>query len=567
MIISLIFLVTITALVFLGIKKLVGRGADSAGSGHSVRRFFQYGLQFGLVAVVGIGFAGLLARLISPATLLAADQVSLARNFSFILVGLPVLIGVLSWTKRTVKSDPAEVNSFGWAAYIFLATVTSLATAMVALTDLLSWMIGVEELKSYALAQFLTWGAIWGVHFELNRRITPINRSKFLFLFNSLIGLITSIVGIAAIVSGIAKRYIGVSGKEILFGGADPIKTGLITFAVGLPIWLLYWVRYAMRSKRDELWLGYVLIAGVAGGLITTVISASSLLYNVIVWFIGDPASSDFVTHFRSAPVTIGAFVAGLLLFWYHNSFASQSRASARNEVQRIYEYLISGISLLASAIGLVMIFVAVFEAFSGSSILQTTSSINTLLAAITLIAVGTPIWLIYWTRIQRVVKRQPTIEPASSTRRIYLFLIFGVGGIVAVITLLTAVFVLLDSIFSGRSSTLLLREVRFPISILISTIAIAAYHWSIYSSERDAVSVERRGPKYVVLIGPMDLNLKKAVKDLTGGEVQFWESENFQELNWPQDQVLELIANSLAKKLVLTFSDAGVAEIPLVTK
>ena len=567
MIVSLVFLAIITALIFFGIKKLAAKGAGGAVSGHSVRRFFQYGLQFGLVVVVAIGIAGLLGRFISPATLLVADQVSLARNFSFILVGLPVLIGVLSWTKRTVKSDSTEVSSFGWAAYIFLATVTSLAVAMFALFDLLSWAVGVEEFRSYAVAQFLIWGLIWAAHFEINRRATPINRSKFLFLFNSLIGLITSVVGIAVIVSAIAKRFIGVSGKEILFGGADPIKTGLVTFAVGVPVWLLYWIKFAMRSNRDELWLGYVLIAGVAGGLITTVISASSLLHNVVVWFIGDPTSTDFVTHFRSAPATFGALVAGLLLFWYHNSFASQSRSSVRNEVQRIYEYLISGIALLASAAGMVMVFVAVFEAFSGSSIVRTTSSINTLLAAFTLIAVGTPIWLMYWTRIQRITRRQPTIEPASSTRRIYLFLIFGIGGIVAVITLLTAVFVLLDSLFSDRSLTLLLREVRFPISILIATIAISAYHWSIYSAERDATDVQRKGPKYVVLIGPLDLNLKKVVKDLTGGEVQFWESENPGELTWSQDQVLNLVANSSAKRLVLTLTNFGVTEITLIAK
>jgi hypothetical protein len=291
------------------------------------------------------------------------------------------------------------------------------------------------------------------------------------------------------------------------------------------------------------------------------------LLYNVLVWFVGNPVNADFVTHFRSVPVTIGAFVAGMLLFWYHNSFASQSRSSVRNEVQRIYEYLISGIALLASVAGMVMVFVAVFEAFSSSSIVRTTSSINTLLAAFTLIAVGTPIWLMYWSRIQRIAKRQPTIEAASSTRRIYLFLIFGIGGIIVVITLLTAVFVLLDSIFSERSLTLLLREVRFPISILIATIAISAYHWSIYSSERDATDVQRKGPKYVVLIGPSDLNLKKAVKDLTGGEVQFWESENPQELNWSQDQVLNLIANSSAKRLVLTLTNSGVTEISLIAK
>ena len=103
MIISLVFLAIISALIFFGIKKLAAKSAGGAASGHSVRRFFQYGLQFGLVVVVAIGFAGLLGRFISPATLLVADQVSLARNFSFILVGLVITLRYYNTQRKKVK--------------------------------------------------------------------------------------------------------------------------------------------------------------------------------------------------------------------------------------------------------------------------------------------------------------------------------------------------------------------------------------------------------------------------------------------------------------------------------
>lgn len=564
MIIGLVFLAAIAGGIFLIIRAIAGHSQASSSSGHSVRRFFQYALQFGLVVVVSIGLAGLLDRLFSPASLIRADQISLARNTSFVLVGLPVLLGIANWTRRTLKSDRTEVNSFGWSAYIFLATVTSLATAMVGLAALLAWAFGLEDFSSYSVMQTLVWSTVWALHFEINRRVTPPNRSKFLFLFNSLIGLITSLFGLSLIITGIVREVIGYSTKDVLVGAPSPLKTGAIMLLIGAPVWLLYWIRSAMNSTRDVLWLGYVLIAGVAGGLITAIVSASTLLYRVLVWFLGTPLSADALTHFRAAPTAIGAVAAGLLLLWYHNHFASAARTSTRNEVQRIYEYLISGIALIASTSGLVMVIVSLFDAFARNTILSSTFAINTLLAAITLLLVGTPIWYLYWHRIQIHAKRQPEVEASSGTRRVYLFLLFGAGGVLSVVTLLTGTFILFEAIFAGDPISDLLREIRYPVSILLGTIAITAYHWSIYSSDKEIVSIEQAGPKRIVLIGPADETLRKMLREQTGGNVQLMESVSDETAAWPQDQVLELVKKSDAEKLAITLASGKVTAIEL---
>jgi hypothetical protein len=563
MIISLVITGALIALVVFGIRKLATRGSQSGSTGHSIRRFFQYALQFGLVIVVATGLVGLFNRLIGPASLVSADQITLARNTSFVLVGLPVLLGVLNWTRKTIRSDSTELNSFGWAAYMFLSTVTTLAVAMAGLGELLGWAVGIERYSSYALAQFLVWSAIWFAHFEVNRRLTPENRSKFLFLFNSAIGLITAIFGLALMVSGIARQLIGLSGKDLLLASTDPIKAGMVSFLIGAPVWLLYWVKLSLNSNRDSLWRGYVLIAGVAGGLITSIVSASTLLYKVLVWFVGNPDSEIFLTHFRSAPTAIGAISAGLLLFWYHKALASQAD-QPRSEVQRIYEYLISGIALLASTGGVIMIFVAVFDALSPSDVLATTDATNTLLGAATLILVGVPVWVFYWRRIQKVSQLATAVEAASGTRRVYLFLLFGVGGVVAVITTLAGAFVLFEAIFAGNPTSELLREIRYPVSILLGTIAISGYHWSVYSAERDLVITSKRGPKLLILIGPADSKLQDLLKDLTGGAVQIWEVAAASESLWPHDEVLQLVTNSDANKLVLTLTAAGVNQFKI---
>jgi hypothetical protein len=556
------FLAVIGVSAFLIIRAVSGHSSAPSGSSHVVRRFFQYSLLFGLVSIVASGTVGLLNRIISPTSLVEANDVVLARDISFVLVGAPVLIGVSLWTKRTVKTDSMEVHSFGWAAYLFAITMTSLLITLTGVATVLAWAVGLEKFDSYALTQAIIWSAVWGVHFELNRRVTPLNRSKFLYLNGSLSGLIPSLVGIAMIVAGIARELIGYSEKDLLAGVNDPLRMGLVLLMIGAPIWFLYWIKLTMKSTREVLWLGYVLIIGVAGGLITAIVSGSTLLYRILVWFIGDPSSTDFYTHFRSMPTLIGSAVAGLLLLWYHNHFASDSRTSVRNEVQRIYEYLISGIALIAATVGFVLVLVSVFDVFVRNTLVDTSSAINTLLAAITLLVVGTPIWYLYWHRIQIHVKRQPLIEATAGTRRVYLFVLFGAGAALAVVTLISAVNLLLQAIFANDSLSDALRDLRYPVSILLGTIAITAYHWNVFSAERSFSSTQRIGPKRITLIGPLDENLRKQLRDLTGGSVQAWESMSSAADSWPIDETLNLVKASSADRLVLTLVSGKVTAI-----
>ncbi len=564
MIIGIGFLALLGVAAFLIVKTVSGHSSAATGSSHIVRRFFQYTLQFGLVATVAAGAVGLLDRLLSPSSLLVADDVALARDISFVVVGVPVLLGVLFWTKRTVTNDSSEVNSFGWAAYFFAATMTALIISLTGFAKVLAWLFGIDEFDSYSMIQAIVWLAIWAVHFELNRRMTPVNRSKFLYLNGSLSGLIVSLVGIATVISGIAREIFGYSSKELLYGSSDQLKSGLVLLAIGAPVWFLYWIKLTMSSMRDVLWLGYVLIVGVAGGLITSIVSVSTVLYRIAVWFLGDPNSSDFYIHFRSVPTLIGSAIAGILLLWYHNHFAATSRTAVRNEIQRIYEYLISGIALIAATIGFVLILVSIFSIWAQSSVINTTGSTNTLIAAITLLLVGTPIWYLYWHRIQIHVKRQPLVEANSGTRRAYLFLLFGVGAALVVITLITSVNLFLQAVFASDAIADALRELRYPLSILLGTIAITTYHWNVFRAEREFTSTKKIGPRRITLIGPADENLRKQLHELTGGSVQIWETISEPSASWPTEEVMQLVTNTEADRLVVTLVSGKVSALAI---
>src|SRR5512141_2700510 len=119
----------ITLIIF-GIRKIRSGDAHGALQGHSVRRFFQYLLLYGLIVVSALGLSGLLGRVLERSTLVVADKTDLARNLSFVVVGVPLYIFLALWTRRRFAEDATEAQSFGWGFYVTLTSITSLAVGM-----------------------------------------------------------------------------------------------------------------------------------------------------------------------------------------------------------------------------------------------------------------------------------------------------------------------------------------------------------------------------------------------------------------------------------------------------
>lgn len=552
----------IVAIVF-GIRRLRSSDGHNPIQGHSVRRFFQYLLLYVLVVVGAVGLSGLLGRALDRSTLVAADQTDLARNLSFAVVGIPLYIVLALWTRRKFAEDQSEAKSFAWAFYIALTCLTSLVIGMLALHEMIAWAVRTNDYRGSALARLIVWGAVWGSHWWIHLRVSPEGSSRAHHLLGSLIGLGTVVVGLDQLISAAMQSVWHFGGDAIFPSNNNLILRGAVTLIIGAPVWYLYWVRNYSKSTRDPLWIGYVLLVGVGGGIVMAVVSASTVLYSILVWLIGDSGAATAAIHFQNVPVAAGLIVVGTLTWWYHHAILEEDHKATRTEVQRIYEYLMSGIGLLAAAGGVAMILVALLEALTSSSVIAGSGAKNALLAAATLLMVGSPVWGIYWRRIQTAIKVLPNDEHLSPTRRVYLFILFGLGGIVAVVTLLVGVFFLFDDIFKGNFGIETLRRIRFALSILLTTAAIATYHWFIYRSERDLVSTSNRGPRYVLLIGPKDADLVHSISRLTGGRVQSWLRTDEQVADWPKREVLELLENCKDESVVVIADSKGVQLIP----
>lgn len=557
---GLLLLVLVAIGVGLAVRRMAGHGGDTGGGSSAVRRFFQYLVLYGLLVMVAIGLSGLLARLFSGAEVARFDQAQLARSLTFVLIGGPLYAGVALWVRRQLAQDPAEVRSLGWALYATVGSITALVTAMVALHSVLSWIVDREEYDGRAVASLLVWGVVWAAHWLIDRRISPARRSQVHQLAGSLIGLGVSAGGLIGLLGAALEALFG-TGGDVLLPGDPGLLGSAVTLVVGAPVWLVYWLTTWVGAERTPLWLAYVFLFGVGGGLVGALSAAGTSLFDLLVWVLGDPSTDDLSRHFSDVPSLVAAVVVGLLVWWYHRSLLAEA-TGARSEVRRIYEYLVAGIGLLAASIGLATLLVAFLEAISGTEdLLVEASAVNTLLGAVTALVIGGPVWWIFWRRIQGA---DPAEERASPTRRVYLFVLFGVGGVAAVIALIVAVFIFVEDVLEGTLGAETVRSTRFTVGILAATGAVATYHWAIYRADRRHTPGRPVGPRYVLLIGAPDDGVGRALAHRTGGRVRVWPRTDVEAVPWSVDRLMEVLEGTVDEEVVVISDGADFRVIPI---
>lgn len=538
MIVGLLLPLVLVAAV-VGVVVLVRRRHEAdphaapGSSGQSVRRFFQYLLLLGLLVAAASGVTGLLGRGLDRLVggdVMARDESTLALQLTFTLIALPLWLGLAWWTWRRAAADRRELASLGWAAYLTLAGLVALVTAVVGWTQTLWALTGVRELTGSPVALAVVWTVVWGGHLWWGRQGTPREHLRLRDLLSALVGLAVATYGLAALVGVSLRLLTGLQGESIVGGDADPLLRAGALLLVGAAAWTVHWLLDLARGPRTTGWLTLVLLAGVGGGLLLAVTSLSVVLHQVLVWLVGDPRTSEATEHFAAAPATFGAAVAGLVVWWYHQAVLEAGRAGERTEVRRVYEYLMSAVGLLAAAGGLVMVLVTVVEAIAaGGDLVVEGSAVNTLLAALVLLAVGIPLWLWHWRLAQRARASDPAGELRSVTRRTYLLVLFGVMGIAAVVSLLVLVYLVLTDVLAGEAGVETLRRIRFPLGVLLTTSLLSAYHWTIFRADREESEQITVHPatspahRRVLLVGALSRSELAAVGGRTGSALQQW--------------------------------------------
>lgn len=525
-----------------------------------MRGFFQFAVTFGLFLITTFGLQGIISQAITGSSVLVTDAGTTALFRAFTLVGGPLLVGMVLWLRRAISADPRIADTGVATFFTTAASLISFQQAASALYSTLTWAFGQSPFFNRStLVTLVVWGAAWGLLWWAQQRALPVNRALPHYALGSVATGVVSVVGLIMVLGSLLESAVGMRSLTLATTGSNALLSGLAVTIVGALGWYWYWIHTLGKTGANAMRLAYVLLAGVGGSLVLAITAGSIALYQTLVWFLGDHASTTAIEFFSDLPAAVAAVGVGSLSWWYHEQLVSPG--DKRVEVNRLYDYIISGIGLIAGAVGLSIMVVALIESLTSRAIIAGGGPINTLLLAATLILVGSPVWWSTWRRVQHLPAEA---EHGSPTRRIYLYLLFGIGGISAIICLLVIAYILFNDQISGALGTGTLRSMRYAVGILVSTAAVAGYHWTVYRGERDAEVHVREATRLVTLVGPADPAIERLVEERTGVKAKLWVRTDNRDLTWSVEEVAAAIAAAGAGDLLVVQDASGPFTIPL---
>jgi hypothetical protein len=500
---SLVQLAVFIGLIVFVVKLVTKKGSSSAeGSGISIRRFFQYSIMLVMLVVAAFGLIGIIDAVASTGSALTRDTAAIARSIAFLVVGLPVFGGLALYTRRLLKSTPAESRSLGWIGYLTFALIGSLIIVMSFTTAFIGELLTDGGFEAMSFISMLVWSGVWIAHWRIAGRTADESPMQFHLLVGSAAGLIALAIGAGvAIAAALGEVYDAVLSVTAVSSDVDVIARGVVLFVIGAVVWFFYWIGHARSTARSVLWLTYVLLVGVLGGVITFVVGSGTLLFGVLDWLIGDVGSTTASTHFAFIPGALAAMIVGVGSWGYHRVVLGGRTEANRTEVDRVYDYLLSGAGLLVAAGGLATLFTVGLDALGSDPIADSGGSVSAV--AITLLIVGVPLWWRHWSAIRRFRAARPEEEVSSITRRVYLFVLFGATGLVAVISLIILVFIAVEDLLEGDLGGATINSIAVPVSLILTAGAVAWYHFAVFREDR-AIAPHEELPalREVVVVG-----------------------------------------------------------------
>ncbi|MFN0028742.1 MAG: DUF5671 domain-containing protein [Acidimicrobiales bacterium] len=556
----------------------------------AARRLVLYALLLATAIVSTIGAGGLAGEAVRDASFAGRSTSTIARSLAFLLVGVPAWLLLLRFGVRRLAgfgtaagmNAPEAVEerqSAGWFLYINVTLAVSLIVSMVFAQQVLRQLFGNDGLERQDLSTLVIWVAVWALHwFWLQARFPPSDQVQL--AVGSAAGLVASSLGLHQVVTDAIERLWPDLRPDLFTGSDSRFSGGLATLAVGAAVWVWHWQLRYRRSEPDVVWQVVTRLLGRLGGLAAAAVGGAVSAYTTLVWFVGDPLDTVASRHFDSLPGTLAALIIGSLIWWYHVDICNDRAATAdteRLEPQRIFEYLTAAAGLGAAVAGVTLAVVGLTEALTPVPFAGQDRVVNRMLAAITVLAVGLPIWLLQWVRVGRVTATSgldaSLAERRSISRRVYLVGLFGIGGAVTLVSLLimlTGIFEdLLDDTFGSQS----IRSQRVPLGLIVAIAGSAWYHFTIFRNDRRVMedmlpppppTATLASPRHIVLVSADTNGLAERVAVATGAEVTHWHRSDLAAI--PMVDVGALAARIAASdkdRLLVLIDEVGTTLVP----
>jgi hypothetical protein len=530
-----------------------------------VRRVVVYGILFVLVVLVANGAGDLLTRLLDLATgavIATAGTGGLAVALTFTLIGGP-LAAVLGWFAWRRLADPLERASVAWALYLVGTVTVALIAASTALLDAAAAALTGDRFASPA-ATGLVWAVIWAGHRYVLRRSD--RRPTRLRATATVIGAAFGL----ALGAGAAIRVLTVLFDNALAGASDAIAgdpwwfgagQALIWAVGGAAVWWWHWQHEGGRAAATPLAAVALVGVGILGGCLVALAGTGTVLF-VLLRLAVDRSEplNDLVDPLGLA---LAAALVGSLVGVYHRGVV-RGRGTPVRDASSLAT---AGIALVAAATGIGVIVNALLAALA-PPLAADTDPRTLVLAGISSALVGAPVWWLAWRPLTalRPERRRTT------GRSVYLVVVFGVSAVVALVTLLVIGYRLFDRVLGGDAG--LLESIRAPLGLLVATVLVAGYHYSVWRGDRAASAAEPAPPpaaappitELVVIMGAGGSALAAHLREHTGARVEYWQRSGVSTSVPSAEQVTDTLAGITGDRVVLLIgTDGSVAVLPVL--
>jgi hypothetical protein len=567
----------VSQLLFLGvivwvIVRLVRgrRGDEQADQVVSMRRLFVYGLMFATLMLTAIGAVMVLQELIGSSEGGDEERSALAFGLALVIVAGPAYAVLLRYDRRRLGQRASERGSFGWVAYLNLTLLVSLIVTIVTTQHLLEGVVGVQEFEAASLVPVVVWGVVWAMHWFWLKATYGLPGDIHLAA-GTVTGLITLVIGIGGLVYVAGDEIYSIVVEQVPADHEVPeLGRWVIATLLGVLVWSWYWLARYRRADRTGLWHAYVVVIGALGGLVATVCSAATIGYWTLVWFVGQPSAPTSSEHFEYVPAAATAvLVVGVATWQYHRWVLQTGDEVERSEPLRTYDYVMAGAALVSTVVAVTLALVALIEAITTDPPGTDTGVANQLILAATLSVIGAPLWWVFWSRISRHVVDDPVAELGSTVRRLYLIVLFGVGGIVILVSLISVLFIAIEDLLEGTFGGQTFRFTRVGLSLLVTVSGVAWYHLVVFRSDRAILAAVEptpapQLPRHVVLIAPRGSTFADELATATGADVDSW--YRMDDISIPEIDLHQLAAqveSSDAQNLLVVVDPTGATVTP----
>lgn len=455
----LILQAAILYFAFVGLRHTLNKQQGELGT-IFIRDLLKYAALILAVLITCLGLSGILASILGQDESTYSSKLQLARWLSFVVIGIPVILVISRWIRRDFERDPEARNHPAWQVYLFASSSAALLLWFIPLQSFLKIAAGAEY-QPRALSQTLVAGAVWLVHMRLIQRHSSLIANGHRF-FGWFTGAVSTAVGAISTLSYGIERWVDFDL------GKYQLAESVISLAVGIPVFLFYWSSFENSTGQQEARI-YRVFAGMGVASLFFTIAAIFGLSTTLIWYFGDTTRSarDF---FGDLPQQVSAV---LVLFVVIAYFRGITRGFIRDEISRLYQYLIGGSALIAASAGVATMIAGSMARYDSTNSILTGASITALTA---------PHWLELWRRCQQALHIDFVSENESPTRRTYIYFFIGVPTLAGIGSAVWLTYNLFKSLLVGGQH---LWQSRVPIAVLVVTLALAIYHFLILRRER----------------------------------------------------------------------------------